>query len=539
METSFDALLGFSHDALKAEARAAAERDLWKLERQAKIIRARTDQIDFAELVMPDKRFPENPNLSRYSAKLHHRAIAKALERIERRELQFVILCAPPRHGKSQLTTVNLPTHLLGVDPYANIIVGCYNDILAKGFGRKIRQIVESEVYHEIFPDVTLVKGGRAVDHMATAQDGMIACVGRGGTTTGRGADYFIVDDPFKDRREARSLTMRNEVWDWYQDVVSTRLMSDTGCIILMMTRWHEDDIIGRLTDPDNPHYNEEEAARWTIINLPALAEEDDPLGRAPGESLWPERFGRAYLESFRRKNPVGFAALYQQRPTPEDGEYFKSDMFVTYASPKDLPKRLRMFAASDHAVKSKQKNDKTCIIIAGVCERGLVWIVDIIWKRIDTLRQVDEMIAAQRKHRPVRWWARKDQITGSIGPFLYREMRKERVFIPMQEFPDTEDKVQKAQPFIALMAQRQVRWPAFLANYQSAKTELLKFDNGANDDVVDACANLGKGLERVIKASAPRQVEKEYPTNTFGWIINAARREANDNRRISVLRTG
>lgn len=538
MDTSFEALSGWSSAKTAEQAALAETRELWKRLRAEKIERARTKLIDFAELMMPDKEFPENPALSRYSAQIHHRAIADALERIEQGKLQFVILCAPPRHGKSQMTTVFMPAHILGRDPYANVIVGCYNDILARGFGRKIRAVVQNPTFGEIFPGVELAKGGKASDFMATPEDGMIACVGRGGTTTGRGADFFIVDDPFKDRREAKSPTMRDEVWDWYQDVVSTRLMSDTGVIILMMTRWHEDDIIGRLTDPENAHYNEEEAARWHIINMPALAEEDDPLGRAPGEALWEAKFGREWLNQFRRKNPMGFEALYQQKPTPDDGDYFKAGMFVTYARPAERPKHLRMFAASDHAVKAKQKSDKTCIVIAGVDREGVIWVVDIIWKRIDTASQVDEMLRAQETHKPVRWWSGKDHITGSIGPFLYREMRKRKIFIPLTELPDKEDKVQKAQPMIALMTGKQLRFPAYHPLYASAKAEMLKFDNGAHDDFVDAMSCLGRGLERILRASAPREKTKEYETGTYGWIKAAARRAQNDNN-VSILRTG
>lgn len=537
-DTSFEALSGWNPERAKEEARVGALRDLWALQREEKIILARTKLIPFAELMMPDKAEPDNPNLSRYSAQIHHHAIAKALEQVEQKKLQFVILCAPPRHGKSRLTTELMPAHILGQDPYANIIVGCYNERLANDFGRRIRTIIQHPTYTDIFPNTHLTKGGKAQNLLATDENGMIACVGRKGTTTGRGADYFIVDDPFKDRKEAKSPTLRDDVWDWFQDVVSTRLMSDTGVIIVMLTRWHDDDLVGRITDPENPHYNEEEAARWSIINMPALAEEDDPLGRAPGEALWEAKFGREWLLAFKRKNPVGFESLYQQRPTPDDGDYFRSDMFVTYAKPGDRPKRLRMFAASDHAVKSKQKNDRTCIIIAGVDQEGLIWVVDIIWKRINTLEQVDEMLRLQTIHKPVRWWAGKDHITGSIGPFLWREMRKKRVFIPLTELSEKEDKVQKAQPIIALMSQRQVRWPAYHSQFQSAKTEMLKFDNGSHDDVVDAMANLGRGLEKILRASVPKAKEKEYETGTYGWVMANSRRVANDNK-ANVMRTG
>src|SRR3546814_9967606 len=111
-----------------------------------------------------------------------------------------------------------------------------------------------------------------------------------------------------------------------------SRMMSDTGSVIIIQTRWHEDDLVGRLTDPSNPCYNEDEAKLWKIINIPAVAEEDDVLGRAPGAPLWPERFGLDYLEGFRRRNPRGFAALYMQRQEEHTSE-LQSLMRLSYAA--------------------------------------------------------------------------------------------------------------------------------------------------------------------------------------------------------------
>src|SRR5690606_21988997 len=120
--------------------------------------------------------------------------------------------------------------------------------------------------------------------------------------------------------------------------------------VLIIMTRWHSDDIVGRLTDPDNPHYNAVEAKGWKIINIPAIAEEDDPLGRKPGEALWPERYDLDFLAQQQRLDPLGFAALYQQRPTVADGVLFRRENIQRY-KPDELPEDLRYYAASDHAV--------------------------------------------------------------------------------------------------------------------------------------------------------------------------------------------
>jgi hypothetical protein len=148
----------------------------------------------------------------------------------------------------------------------------------------------------------------------------VIFCVGRGSAITGRGAHLILLDDPIKDRKEADSLLIRDGLWNWYNQVLRTRLMNRTGTIVLINTRWSEDDLSGRLVDPLNPHYSIEEARLWRSIDLPALADDDDVLGRQPGEPLWPERFDAEYLKQIRASDPRGFQALYQGKPSPREG---------------------------------------------------------------------------------------------------------------------------------------------------------------------------------------------------------------------------
>ena len=165
-----------------------------------------------------------------------------------------------------------------------------------------------------------------------------------------------MIDDPIKDRMEADSPTIRDTLWTWFTQVIASRLMDETGRIMLIQTRWHQDDLIGRLTDPHNSYYDPEEAAEWHIIDLPALAFDDgkDPLRRQVGEPLWPGRFGKTYLQALQRRDVRGFSALYQGRPSPAGGTFFSVDWLHTYR-PNDLPSSLRCYAASDHAVALKQ----------------------------------------------------------------------------------------------------------------------------------------------------------------------------------------
>lgn len=506
-----------SEDQRKARDIAATRRAALRL---IKARAAKESLIGFTKFTMPDIEDPGDPEKSRYDDQYFHRALADALERVVRGELLRLIITFPPRHGKSELTSRRLPAWILGRDPYANIILATYNQPFAEDFGRKVREIVQSDTFRTVFPGVALAKGSAAADRLMTEEGGMAAFVGRKGSTTGRGADYLIIDDPIKDRNEANSATIREECWDWFNDTASTRLMSDTGAIIIILTRWHEDDLVGRLTDPTNSKFNAEEADNWKIINIPAIAGQDDILGRKAGEALWPERFGLPYLEGFRRRNPKGFASLYQQVPTPEDGDFFESHMVQTYRR-EDLPKQLRIYAASDHAVGVKQENDKTCLLIIGVCDRGLIWLLDCWWKRAKTDVVVDAMIMLMKRWRPLTWWAENGHISKSIGPFLFKRMREEKVYVNVSEQTPSADKVTRAQSIQARMSMGMVRFPMFEPWYEDAKAEMMKFPGGKHDDFVDTLAHVGLGLEKLLKAPVKDEdkASRGPAVGTLAWV--------------------
>jgi predicted phage terminase large subunit-like protein len=502
----------------EAATAALAGRELAAAHRILKARKARDSLIEFTEFTMPDVVTPDDATKTRYSAQYFHKALAAALEEVEKGNLLRLIITFPPRHGKSELTSRRFPAWLLGRDPYRHIIFGTYNQEFSEDYGRDVRGIIESDQYRQVFPGTTLAKGSKAADRLATEQGGKCFFVGRGGSSTGRGADFLIIDDPLKDRKEAQSATIRKELWDWYQDTMSSRLMSDLGAIIIIMTRWHEDDLVGRLTDPSNPHYQAEEAAQWKIINIPAIAEEDDVLNRRPGEALWPERFGIEWLERKRLGNPVGFSALYQQRPTPAEGDFFRKEYLPTYRA-ENLPKKLRVYAASDHAVGTKQTNDRNCLLIVGVDEHDVIWLLDCWWKRAKADETVEAMIRLMKRWKPVVWWAEGGHISKSIGPFLQRRMREEKVYINIREQTPAGDKEQRAQSINGRAAMGMVRFPAGAPWTQDAIDECLKFPGGRNDDFVDALAHIGLGLHRLLKAPVDPEKKPAPARGTFGWV--------------------
>lgn len=508
--------------------------------RLLKARKAATNLIDFTEFTMPSLVDPDDSDLSRYDAQYFHRALGATLQEVAEGRLKRLIITFPPRHGKSELTSKRFLAWLAGRFPEKSWIFGTYNEELAQDFGRTVRGIIKHPAYSQVFPGVELRKGSEASDRLGIENGGDLIFVGRGGAVTGRGGHGIVIDDPLKNSEEADSAGTREKLWEWLLNDIFSRLMDDSGFIILIMTRWHEDDPVGRLTDPTNPHYKADEAAQWSVFNIPALAEDGDRLGRKVGEPLWPSRFGVEYLEAFKRRNPRGFNALYQQRPTPDDGELFKAEHILTYL-PNELPPldQLTIYGMSDHAVALKQENDRTCLIVLGVDQHENIYLLDVWWKRAATDVVVEAMVDMIERWGPTKWWADNDHIKKSIGPFLKKRMRERKVYCPIYEQTAYADKVKKAQPIIARMSMNMVFFPKHAGWFQDAKDELLKFPRARHDDFVDALSHVGRGLQTLRKGAAPKTQDTGPRTGTWGWMKQqAAQQKRSDRQRISLAST-
>lgn len=483
---------------------------------------AQNDLIEFTRLMMPDPSDPEDANMSRYDAARHHKIIAAALQEVEAGNMPRLIISIGPRHGKSQLTSKAFPAWFMGRDPYRQVIVASYSSTMAEDFGKEVRSYMQSPAFGQIFPKCQLAKGGAASDRVQTEDGGIGAFVGVGGALTGRGADLLIIDDPIKDRADADSETMRNNLWEWFTSTAMTRLMGGMGKVVIIMTRWHEDDLVGRLSDPSNKCFNAEEAAQWKILHLPALATDDnDVLGRKIGEPMWPNRISKEFLESQKRLSQKNFAALYQGSPTPEDGEFFKNEHFLEYG-PNDLPKNLRHYASSDHAVSTRQTADLTCLLPAGLDEDGDLWILpDVWWRRANSEATVEAMLGIMKHRKPMFWWAEKGHISQSIGPFLRTRMLVEGVHCAIDEKTPVKDKMTRAQSIQGLMAMGKVHFPRFAPWWEEAKKQMLGFPSVKNDDFVDALAWMGLGVSTMIAPScAKKKPQEESRPGSMEWVL-------------------
>jgi len=520
-DKEFDHLGGES-----AEAASEFKRQVHAAQRLVRLRKAHDSLLDYTKLSMPDPRDPDNPDASRYKDHIHHRYIAKELEAVERGEVTRLIINLGPRHGKSELVSKRFPTWFVGRDPYRQVIVSSYGDDLATDFGRAGREIILSPFYQQVFPGTTLKRGSRAVDRLETTEGGVLVYRGVGSALTGYGADLGILDDPLKGRGEANSRTVRDNQWGWFLDVFMTRLMGEMARVVIVMTRWHQDDIVGRLTDPKNPYYDEATARQWRVVNIPAIIEtdkdeRDDPFGRSKGEVLWPERIPKSFLLSQRRVNPSGFNALYQGRPSPPEGNFFKREHIKSYKA-HQLPRNLRLYAASDHAVSMRQDRDPTCMGAVGVDEDNNVYILpDLVWRQIPTDVAVEAMLDLMRRHRPLLWWAEKGHISQSIGPFLRQRMLEEETYVTIDEKTPVKDKQTRAQAIQARMTMGKVFLPEFAPWYEDAVDELLNFPHGSHDDFVDFIAWIGIGLSQIVGAERTLPDKRKEPkVGSVQWVM-------------------
>lgn len=419
------------------------------------------DLGDFLQRVTPTYRW-DWPHLTK---------LQSALCQVERGEIKRLMVFMPPRHGKSELCTVRFPVWLLARNPNLRVIVGAYNQILANKFSRKAMRIATNEL--------SLADDRRAVEEWETTSEGGIRAVGVGSGVTGGGGNIILIDDPVKNREEANSLTYREKVWSWYTDDLYTRLEPGAS-IVLTMTRWHEDDLAGRIL-------GSEDAKDWTVITFPAIAEENDALGRAAGEALCPDRYDLHALERIRKVlGAWSFAALYQQRPAPAEGGMFRRGWFnIVDAVPAENMRWVRWW---DKAATSK-RGDFSAGVLMGVSRDGIYYVADVKrgqWSsgERDVVMKQQASIDANTMRGPLEIWT--EQEPGSGGKDSAQATIKLLAGYAVYAQASTGSKEVRALPLAAQAEAGNVRllrgdWNAAYID------ELSVFPFGAHDDQVDA----------------------------------------------------
>lgn len=427
----------------------------------------------------------------------HHRLIARHLEAVERGEIKRLMITMPPRHGKSMLASEFFPAWYLGRNPSDYVIAATYAQDLADDFGRKVRNQISDPSFGAVFPGVSLRNDSQAArrfqiagpqDAFTTTQDGAYFAVGVGGPLTGRGAHLLLIDDPVKNREEADSELIRKKTKDWYTSTAYTRLMPG-GRIVIIQTRWHEDDLSGWLL---SEHKHED----WEVLDLPAIS----PTGKA----LWADQYDIPALEKIKLAiGPRDWSALYQQRPSPESGNYFKAEWLKTYevAPPRET---LNIYGGSDYAV-TADGGDYTVHVVIGVDPAGRLYLLDMWRSQTASDEWVEAFCDLVKKWKPIGWAEETGQIKSGVGPFLLRRMMERKAFVGRETFPTRADKAVRAQAIRGRIAMNGLYLPINAPWRADLHSEMMSFPVGVHDDQVDALGLVGQLLDRMMAGQPAR----------------------------------
>lgn len=459
-------------------------------------INARKDIIAFAKYIMPE-----------YDARWFHIEMGKYLNEIAFGRSKNLMQFLPPQNGKSQLVSRLLPAFLLGINPNLRIAICSYSSDLANSFCKDVQNIILSDKYKELFPETRIKEKGGANKDAVKNRDyfevigykGYVKAVGVGGSLTGRPVDVGIIDDPFKDRQEAYSQTIREHVWGWFLSVFRTRLHANS-ISLMTFTRWHEDDIAGRILDVNNPNYDSEYAKSFKVLVIQGLKEPNLPYSfaesindpRSIGESLWEEKHTSESYNYFKRVNPQMFNALIQQRPTAAEGNIIKRE-HIEVINERELPFNPSDIIPDffiDGAYTNLSKNDETAVCCAYYHKpNGKLYILNVSAFH----KNLSEFLA---------WfepYAKSMYKKGNSGVYIEPKASGEDMIVMLREFQYglfNTIKIPNKVVSIGKMARVQGVSPLFAAgrivfvqgewNSQTIE-QLTSFPNALHDDRVDA----------------------------------------------------
>jgi predicted phage terminase large subunit-like protein len=414
--------------------------------------------------------------------------MSRALDRVLSGEIRRLMVFMPPQNGKSELVSRRFPAYALGKRPDLRIIGASYSADLAGDMCRDVQKVMASDEYRVLFPASQLPTHRDPERRMAlhfelVNQRGYYRAAGVGGGITGKTANIGIIDDPVKNREEAESETYRKAVWGWYTSTFYTRLFGDTGAIILCLTRWHEDDLAGRLLRNmrDDPG-----ADQWTVLNFPAMAEADRHAEdrREVGAPLWPSKYPIEELQ--RRRNVSGeydWQALYQQRPTPPGGAMFKREWLTQIVDA--APVKARRVRGWDKAG-SEASGDWTAGVRLAEAD-GIYYVEDAVRARVSSgARNALMDVTAQQDGTLCH--IRIEQEPGSGGKESAEISVRQLAGYVVRVKPSTTDKVSRARPFASQCEAKNVRLVRGAWN-KAFLDELTAFPFGEHDDQVDAAS--------------------------------------------------
>jgi predicted phage terminase large subunit-like protein len=380
---------------------------------------------------------------------------------------------------------------------------------------------------------VVLRKDTQNLQRWLTDVGGGYLAAGIGTGILGKGAHVLIIDDPVKDAEAADSETQRQSAMDWYTGVAASRLAPGAGVVIIMQ-RWHDLDLGGRLLrlqkELEESEVEADAIEKWEVVEYAMEAEQDEHLTpngqifagplppegsrllRRKGEPLHPERYNDLEMRRIKnrllRTNPRHWHALYQQKPVPDEGEFFQTSMFRYIPSVPDWS-QMRIITAWDLAIGLKQRNDYTVGVVGGLDYEDNLYILDMVRGKFEAPEIIDNIVQIVKRYDPFSLGIEHGQISMSIMPTLVAALRKERLYVQIDEtLKPVTDKQARAKPLQARMGVGAVYFPQNQPWVEKIKAEFLRFPNGENDDIVDAMAWLARLAQNVpvpVRAGKPK----------------------------------
>jgi predicted phage terminase large subunit-like protein len=409
----------------------------------------------------------------------HHKVMARKFEEIAEGKIKRLIINMPPRHTKSEFASYLLPAWFLGKYPGKKIIQTSNTAELAVGFGRKVRNLVSSEQYHKIFPNVNLRSDSKAAGRWATNQNGEYFAIGVGGTVTGKGADLLIIDDPHSEQEAALASgdpTVFDRVYEWYTSGPRQRLQPG-GAIIVVMTRWSKKDLTGRIVQSSIDREGNDE---WEIIDFPAIMPSGNPL--------WPQFWSLEELEALRSELPAGkWNAQYQQSPTSEEGAIIKRDWWQLWDK-EDPPRCEYIIQSWDTAFTKNERSDYSACTTWGVFymdeneDNAHIIMLDAFKRRMEFPELKKVAFDMYKEWEPDAFVV---EAKASGAPLIY-ELRA--MGIPVQEFTPSRgnDKMVRINSISDLFASGKV-WAPGTRWADEVIEEMAAFPNSDHDDLVDS----------------------------------------------------
>ena len=393
----------------------------------------------------------------------------------------------PPRHGKSELISKYLPAWVIGA-LREKVILTCYGSDFAKDWSIKARDLFYAHA-STVF-DAKVKEGLDTAEHWESTTGGVMYSAGAGGPITGRGADWLIIDDPIKNAEEAYSEVERNKLDEWYRTTAYTRL-EPGGVVIMMMTRWHEDDLVGRRLASDEDD--------WRVINFPAISETQDALGRKPGEALWPARYPIDELRKIELNvGPRVWSAMYQQRPTGTSGNKIQDSWWQSY---EELPSDLERIVVSwDTAWSTKESNDFSVAAVWGVNRSGY-YLLEVRRDRVE-FPELLQWAKRLSERYPNCLHLIEDAASGRpLGQMLRSETR-----VPVRLQTVQTDKVARLNAIIHNIEEGRCFLPTRATWLEPFLDEHRRFPNSRKDQVDTTSLVLAYFTERYPKGNALRK---------------------------------